>query len=119
MRITAAGYVPTFVQFGGPWRVVENTGSESAAALALTMRLLPPANRMHASALDQPPKDCGVAVADAATTPAEAKPSKPDTAGSLAAPAARPIKLAAARPHVAKRASIPAQRVVTPVDPHQ
>jgi len=122
VRLTAAGYVPTFVEFGSPWRVVENTGHESAELLASTLRLLPPANRMHASALDQPPKACGVPVADAAPKPADTKPSKPDIAGPVAAPAARPappIKLAVAKPHIAKRASIPTQRVVTPVDPHQ
>ena len=123
-RLTAAGYVPTFVEFGGPWRVVENTGHESAELLASTLRLLPPYGkiRMHASALDQPPKACGVPVADAAPKPADTKPSKPDTAAPVAAPAARPappIKLASARPHIAKRASISTQRVITPVDPHQ
>ena len=120
VRITAAGYVPTFVEFGGPWRVVENTGAESAAALASTMRLLPPANRMRASALDQPPKACGVTAAQAAPTPAV--PPKPDVARPIATPAARParpIKLAVARPHAVKRARIATPSVVTPVDPHQ
>jgi poly-gamma-glutamate synthesis protein (capsule biosynthesis protein) len=135
-RLTAAGYVPTFVEFGAPWRVVENTGSESAAALALTMRLLPPANRMRASALDAPPKACAVATADAATTSAvtlpkpdaktgarlESKPEpKPVIAGSLSPLAARPIRLTAATPlsHAARRTHVPAPSAPDVVDPHQ
>ncbi len=127
-RLTAAGYVPTFVEFGTPWHVVENTGSESAAALALTMRLLPPANRMRASALDAPPKACAVAIADAATTSVVSPPkpeptlaSKREITGSFAPPAARPIRLSAATPpsRALRRARVPAPSAPDVIDPHQ
>jgi poly-gamma-glutamate synthesis protein (capsule biosynthesis protein) len=116
-RITAAGYVPTWVEFGSPWRVLENTGAASAAGLALTTRLLPPANRLHSGALDPLPKACGVAIAKAAIS-AEAPPA--DTTGAIAPPVARPIRLSAAVPpsHPVRRPHVVAP-AVTPVDPRQ
>lgn len=87
VRLTAAGYVPTWVSFVNPWRVVENTGKDSAEGLRLTMRLLPPGNRVLSSAMADLPKACGVAAAQAsAQTPAA------DTTGAIT-PAA-PVRVA-------------------------
>jgi poly-gamma-glutamate synthesis protein (capsule biosynthesis protein) len=100
-RLTAAGYVPTWVNFGMPWRVVENTGTASAAALKLTQRLLPPANRVLSNAMAELPKDCGAAVATAAASPDTASTAAraSDTTGSIAAPPTR-----TATPRIARRA---------------
>jgi hypothetical protein len=60
-RLSAAGYVPTWVAFGRPYRVLENTGAEgkeSREGLDLTLRVLPPANRMRADALAALPRRC-------------------------------------------------------------
>jgi hypothetical protein len=96
-RLTAAGYVPTWVEFSSPWRVIENTGTASAPALALTTRLLPPANRMRASALEQLPKSCLVASAGA-TMPAEAQREVTGSIGASVLPAATPIKMETVAP---------------------
>jgi poly-gamma-glutamate capsule biosynthesis protein CapA/YwtB (metallophosphatase superfamily) len=116
-RITAAGYVPTFVEFGSPWRVRENTGAASAEGLAMTTRLLPPANRLHAGALDPLPKACGVATADAGTTVA---PPLAAAAGPIAA-RARPVRLTAAvaPPRAARRVQVAKPSAVIVVDPRQ
>jgi poly-gamma-glutamate synthesis protein (capsule biosynthesis protein) len=71
-RLTAAGYVPTWVDFASPWRVVENAGPANPAALALTTRLLPPANRVQPGASGPLPKACGLEMAAATTVPGEA-----------------------------------------------
>jgi hypothetical protein len=110
-RLTAAGYVPTWVDFASPWRVLENTGTESAAALALTTRLLPPANRVRSGALGQLPKACGLEMVAGTTVPAgaqsiamdaqatqETQVTTGDTTGSIAAARARPIKVSATAP---------------------
>jgi poly-gamma-glutamate synthesis protein (capsule biosynthesis protein) len=70
-RLTAAGYVPTWVDFASPWRVVENAGTVSPAALASTMRLLPPGNRVQPGVSGALPKACGAEVVVVATTPGE------------------------------------------------
>jgi poly-gamma-glutamate synthesis protein (capsule biosynthesis protein) len=97
-RLTAAGYVPTWVDFASPWRVLENTGTESAAALALTTRLLPPANRVRSGALGQLPKACLVQMVEGTTSPTNTKAvesDSQDTTGAIAAPQAQPIKVRA------------------------
>jgi hypothetical protein len=99
-RLAAAGYVPTWMQFGTPqWRVVENTGSASADALRQTLRLLPPANRMLSSVLADLPKDCGAAVADA-------RISKSDITGSIAAVAAK-MPTVRPKPKAAAKLAVP------------
>ncbi|MFM8990681.1 MAG: CapA family protein [Alphaproteobacteria bacterium] len=60
-RLAAAGYVPTWVAFGRPYRVVENTGAEgkeSRDGLDLALRVLPPRNRMRADDLATLPRRC-------------------------------------------------------------
>ncbi len=60
-RLSAAGYVPTWVAFGRPYRVLENTGAdgkESREGLDLALRILPKANRMRADELATLPRRC-------------------------------------------------------------
>jgi hypothetical protein len=90
-RLTAAGYVPTWVEFASPWRVVENAGPASPAALGLTMHLLPPANRVQPGASGPLPRACGVEVATATTMPGEAPARLPaQSAGEVVAMDAPP-----------------------------
>jgi poly-gamma-glutamate synthesis protein (capsule biosynthesis protein) len=92
-RLTAAGYVPTWVDFASPWRVIENAGPASAAALALTTHLLPPANRVRPGALAQLPKACGLEMVAGARAPAQSHAiewDSRDTGAATAAPLPRP-----------------------------
>ena len=57
-RIAAAGFIPTWVDITSIHRVVENTGTASAAALKATLQLLPPGNKVQSGAMDKLPKDC-------------------------------------------------------------
>jgi poly-gamma-glutamate synthesis protein (capsule biosynthesis protein) len=56
-RVAAAGFVPTWVEITSAYRVVENVAA-NAAALRATLRLLPAANKVVSSAMDQLPKEC-------------------------------------------------------------
>ena len=89
-RLTAAGYVPTWVEFASPWRVVENTGPASMAALVLTMHLLPPANRVQPGLSGPLPKACGLEMAAVAASPGETPAIVPQSAGEGVATAAPP-----------------------------
>jgi poly-gamma-glutamate synthesis protein (capsule biosynthesis protein) len=99
-RLTAVGYVPTWVEYGNPYRVVENTGKANLEAFRLTMRLLPPANRVTSDAMDALPKDCGADVAEGTRLRA---PS--EITGSVAPPVPQ---LAVARPAARPRVKPPA-----------
>lgn len=69
-RLAAAGYVPTWVEYGNPYRVVENTGKQNAEAFNLTLRLLPPANRVVSTDMTELPKQCGTPVSEGTRLPA-------------------------------------------------
>ena len=104
-RLTAVGYVPTWVEYGNPYRVIENTGKANMEGLRLTMRLLPPPNRMLSSELDELPKACDATVAQGTRLQERAQT---EITGSIAPPAAQaaPTKTTA-RPR-AKPAAKPA-----------
>jgi poly-gamma-glutamate synthesis protein (capsule biosynthesis protein) len=107
-RLTAVGYVPTFVEFGRPYRVVENTGKVSLEGLRLITRLLPPTNRVLSSDMDSLPKTCGAAVAEGTRLPQHIPPAAEIT-GSIVRPprhrrAARPHARPHPRPHNARHA---------------
>jgi hypothetical protein len=87
VRLTAAGYVPTWMNFASPWRAVENTGRDSAEGRRLTTRLLPPANRVLSSAMTELPRACGVAA-----VPVSAQTAAADNTGSI--PATAPTRVA-------------------------
>jgi len=95
-RLTAAGYVPTWVEYGNPYRVVENTGKANMEAFRLTARLLPPANRVLSSEMQQLPKACEAAVAEGTRLP-ERTPVA-DVTGSIPAGVAAPAVVVTARP---------------------
>ena len=110
-RLAAAGYVPTWMNFGAPqWKVVENTGKASADALRQTLRLLPPANRMLSSDLAELPKDC-TAVAEggaggAVTRSAGVRGDTSEITGSITAAAAKP-PAARAKPKAVTKLAVP------------
>jgi hypothetical protein len=98
VRLTAAGYVPTWMQFGSPqWRVVENTGKASSDALRLTLRLLPAANRMLSAEMAELPKDCGPGAVLASAAAPEVTGSIPPAPARANAAAARPKPKAAVK----------------------
>jgi len=99
-RLTAVGYVPTFVEFGQRYRVVENTGVASLDGLRLVTRLLPPANRVLSSDMDSLPKTCGAAVAEG-TRLRERAPAEPEITGSIVRP---PPHRRAVRPYAKRHA---------------
>jgi poly-gamma-glutamate synthesis protein (capsule biosynthesis protein) len=113
-RLTAAGYVPTWVDFTSPWRVVENAGPASPAALAATTRLLPPANRVQPGVSGSLPKACGSEVAAAPAAPAAPSeaPAVAPQAGAAAVPPARPAAVTGAA--TAPRAAPPKARPRAP-----
>jgi poly-gamma-glutamate synthesis protein (capsule biosynthesis protein) len=72
-RVTAAGFVPTWVEFTpAGHRVTEIVGEPRSRTdpLAATLRLLPKGNRVSSTRLDLLPRDCGAdLVASAAAAP--------------------------------------------------
>jgi poly-gamma-glutamate synthesis protein (capsule biosynthesis protein) len=113
-RITAAGYIPTWVNFNSvPWKIVENTGKEGPESLRITTRLLPPANRVLSSAIDQLPKACDVPVA--AKPPADPKRPAEVTGSITPPPAATPVAVTDT-PAPVHRAPRPAKPKTTATD---
>jgi poly-gamma-glutamate synthesis protein (capsule biosynthesis protein) len=100
VRLTAAGYVPTWVEYGNPYRIVENTGTANLEAFNLTMRLLPRGNRVLSSEMQILPKACEVTVAEGTRLP-EHVAANGDVAGSIAV--AGPADVTRARPKQAAR----------------
>jgi poly-gamma-glutamate synthesis protein (capsule biosynthesis protein) len=98
-RLTAAGYVPTWVEFGNPYRVTENTGKQNSEAFNLTMRLLPRVNRVLSSDMARLPKSCGAPVSEGTPLPERKQiTDSGDTTGSVTPPAHEPKARPKARP---------------------